>query len=138
MEIRGRAATQSHCRLSGHVRSEEQTFFRSRDAIVSKVIETVQTKHFDPHFEKERWKSAVEQQRSRIVDSADTSDRKSRRSSDLEMKLSQRSLRPYRRSILILTLRKNDGNPRSSSNAVALSTQRTRQIGRADVLPISR
>jgi hypothetical protein len=45
-----------------------------RDAIVSKVIETVQTKHFDPHFEKERWKSAVEQQRSRIVDAADTSD----------------------------------------------------------------
>ncbi len=45
-----------------------------RDAIVSKVIETVQTKHFDPHFEKERWKSAVEQQRSRIVDAANTSD----------------------------------------------------------------
>ncbi len=45
-----------------------------RDAIVSKVIETVQTKHFDPQFEKERWKSAVEQQRSRIVDAADTSD----------------------------------------------------------------
>ena len=45
-----------------------------RDAIVSKAIETVQTKHFDPHFEKERWKSAVEQQRSRIVDAADTSD----------------------------------------------------------------
>ena len=45
-----------------------------RDAIVSKVIETVQTKHFDPHFEKERWNAAVEQQRSRIVDAADTSD----------------------------------------------------------------
>src|ERR1700686_4131534 len=45
-----------------------------RDAIASKAIETVQTKHFDPHFEKERWKSAVEQQRSRIVDAADTSD----------------------------------------------------------------
>ena len=45
-----------------------------RDAIVSKVIETVQTKHFDPQFDKERWKSAVEQQRSRIVDAADTSD----------------------------------------------------------------
>jgi hypothetical protein len=45
-----------------------------RDAIVSKVIETVQTKHFDPYFEKERWKSAVEQQRSRIVDAAGTSD----------------------------------------------------------------
>jgi hypothetical protein len=45
-----------------------------RDAIVSTVIETVQTKHFDPQFDKERWKSAVEQQRSRIVDAADVSD----------------------------------------------------------------
>ncbi len=45
-----------------------------RDAIVSKVIETVQTKHFDPKFDKERWKSAVGQQRTRIVDAADTSD----------------------------------------------------------------
>ena len=45
-----------------------------RDAIVSKVIETVQTKHFDPQFDKERWKSTVEQQRSRIVDAAGTSD----------------------------------------------------------------
>jgi len=45
-----------------------------RDAIVSKVIETVQTKHFDPQFDKERWKSAVEQQRIRIVDAAGTSD----------------------------------------------------------------
>jgi hypothetical protein len=45
-----------------------------RDAIVSKVIETVQTKHFDPQFDKERWRSAVEQQRSRIVDAAGTSD----------------------------------------------------------------
>jgi Peptidase family S41 len=45
-----------------------------RDAIVSRVIETVQTKHFDPQFDKERWKSTVEQQRSRIVDAAGTSD----------------------------------------------------------------
>ena len=44
-----------------------------RDAIVSKVIEIVQTKHFDPQFDKERWKSTVEQQRSRIVDAAGTS-----------------------------------------------------------------
>ena len=44
-----------------------------RDAIVSKVIETVQTKHFDPQFDKERWKSTVEQQRSRIVEAAGTS-----------------------------------------------------------------
>jgi hypothetical protein len=45
-----------------------------RDAIVSKVIETVHTKHFDPQFDKERWTSTVEQQRSRIVDAASTSD----------------------------------------------------------------
>src|SRR6266849_5593915 len=45
-----------------------------RDAIVSKVIETVQTKHFDPQFDREHWRSAVEQQRSRIVDAAGTSD----------------------------------------------------------------
>ncbi len=45
-----------------------------RDAIVSKVIETVHTKHFDPQFDKERRKSTVEQQRSRIVDAAGTSD----------------------------------------------------------------
>jgi len=31
-------------------------------AIGLKGHETVQTKHFDPHFEKERWKSAVGQQ----------------------------------------------------------------------------
>jgi hypothetical protein len=45
-----------------------------RDAIVSRVIETVQTKHFDPQFDKARWKSTVEQQRSRIVTAADTLD----------------------------------------------------------------
>jgi C-terminal processing protease CtpA/Prc len=45
-----------------------------RDAILSKVIETVQTKHFDPQFDKERWQSAIEQQRVRIVEAANTSD----------------------------------------------------------------
>ena len=39
-----------------------------RDPIVSKVIETVESKHFDPQFDKERWRSAVAQQRVRIVD----------------------------------------------------------------------
>ena len=39
-----------------------------RDLVVSKVIETVESKHFDPQFDKERWRSAVGQQRGRIVD----------------------------------------------------------------------
>jgi C-terminal processing protease CtpA/Prc len=39
-----------------------------RDSIVSKVIETVESKHFDPQFDKERWRSAVEQRRARIMD----------------------------------------------------------------------
>ncbi len=41
------------------------------------------------------------------------------------MQLSQRSLRPYRRSILILTLRKNDGN-------AAVEQQRSRIVDAAD------
>jgi C-terminal processing protease CtpA/Prc len=41
-----------------------------RDSIVSKVIETVETKHFDPQFDKERWRSAVGLERARIVDAA--------------------------------------------------------------------
>lgn len=38
-----------------------------RDAIVSKVIETVESKHFDPQFDKGRWRSAVGLERARIV-----------------------------------------------------------------------
>src|ERR1700689_1856009 len=45
-----------------------------RDSIVSKVIETVQTKHFDPRFDKERWISAVEHQRTRLIEAAGTSE----------------------------------------------------------------
>jgi hypothetical protein len=41
-----------------------------RDTIVSQVIETVQTKHFDPQFDRGGWRSAVEQQRACIVDAA--------------------------------------------------------------------
>jgi len=42
-----------------------------RDRIVSKVIETIESRHFDPHFAKEQWRSAVEQQRRMVVDAAD-------------------------------------------------------------------
>ena len=44
-----------------------------RDSIISKVIETVETKHFDPQFDKERWRSAVGLERSRIVDTGSVS-----------------------------------------------------------------
>ena len=45
-----------------------------RDAIVSKVIETVESKHFDPQFDKERWRSTVEPERTRIVDGTSVAD----------------------------------------------------------------
>ena len=44
-----------------------------RDAIVSKVIETVESKHFDPQFDKGRWRSAVGVERARIVDGVSVS-----------------------------------------------------------------
>lgn len=44
-----------------------------RDAIVSKVIETVESKHFDPQFDKGRWRSAVRLERARIVDGVSVS-----------------------------------------------------------------
>ena len=44
-----------------------------RDAIVSKVIETVESKHFDPQFDKGRWRSAVGLERVRIVDGVSVS-----------------------------------------------------------------
>src|SRR5688572_539071 len=39
-----------------------------RDSIVSKVIETVETKHFDPQFDKERWRSTVAPERTRLLE----------------------------------------------------------------------
>ncbi len=44
-----------------------------RDAIVSKVIETVESKHFDPRFDKGRWRSTVGTERARIVDGVSVS-----------------------------------------------------------------
>jgi len=39
-----------------------------RDAIISKVIATVERKHFDPHFEKDRWRTLAEERRAGILD----------------------------------------------------------------------
>lgn len=44
-----------------------------REAIVSRVLSTVETKHFDPQFDKNKWRSAVEQERPSIADTADIS-----------------------------------------------------------------
>jgi hypothetical protein len=38
-----------------------------REAIVEKVMTTVESKHFDPHFAKDRWRTRVEERRSGIV-----------------------------------------------------------------------
>ena len=39
-----------------------------RDAIITKVIGTVEKKHFDPKFEKDHWRAAVEARRSEILE----------------------------------------------------------------------
>lgn len=44
-----------------------------REAVVSRVLSTVQTKHFDPQFDKSKWRSAVEQQRRSIVEATNVS-----------------------------------------------------------------
>ena len=43
-----------------------------RDAIITKVIATVERKHFDPHFDKERWRAAAEDRRPAMLESAST------------------------------------------------------------------
>lgn len=43
-----------------------------REAIVSGVISTVETKHFDPQFDKDKWRAAVEQERRSIVSAPNT------------------------------------------------------------------
>src|SRR5882762_909176 len=45
-----------------------------RDTLVSNVIKTVQTKHFDPNFDNERWRSEVERRRCEIVEAASQRD----------------------------------------------------------------
>lgn len=39
-----------------------------RDAVVSSVVNTVETKHFDPKFDKEGWRGAIDRQRARFVE----------------------------------------------------------------------
>ena len=43
---------------------------RERAEIITRVVATVEKKHFDPHFEKERWRAAVEERRSAILSAA--------------------------------------------------------------------
>jgi len=45
-----------------------------RNAIVTKVITTVEKKHFDPHFDSKRWRAAVEDLRAAILDAGTTAD----------------------------------------------------------------
>ena len=41
---------------------------RDRDKIITKVITTVEKKHFNPHFERDRWRAEVQERRPSIVD----------------------------------------------------------------------
>src|SRR5207244_1584683 len=45
-----------------------------REAILSKVITTVESKHFNPHFGQERWRSLVEERRAGIIGSGDSAE----------------------------------------------------------------
>ena len=45
-----------------------------RDAVVSNVVKTVETKHFDPKFDKEGWRAAIDRQRARFVEAASERD----------------------------------------------------------------
>ena len=45
-----------------------------RDAVVSNVVKAVETKHFDPKFDKEGWRAAIDRQRARFVEAASEED----------------------------------------------------------------
>ena len=45
-----------------------------RDSIISKVTETVEKRHFDPHFDSDRWRAAVEEQRSALLAASATAE----------------------------------------------------------------
>ena len=45
-----------------------------RNAIITKVITTVEKKHFDPHFDAKRWRAAVEDRRTAILNAGNTRD----------------------------------------------------------------
>src|SRR5215469_16429006 len=42
-----------------------------REAVISSVVQTVERKHFDPQFDKERWRSAIDRQRSGLIETLD-------------------------------------------------------------------
>jgi C-terminal processing protease CtpA/Prc len=52
-------------------RNLEQT---ERESIISMVIETVEKRHFDPHFDSDRWRAAVEEQRSALLGASTTAE----------------------------------------------------------------
>src|SRR5690242_568754 len=45
-----------------------------RDSIITKVINTVAKRHFDPHFHSDRWRAAVEEQRSALLAASATAE----------------------------------------------------------------
>lgn len=45
-----------------------------REAIVSKVMTTVETKHFDPQFAKDRWRALIEDRRAAIMAAGDSAE----------------------------------------------------------------
>jgi hypothetical protein len=45
-----------------------------RNAIITKVITTVENKHFDPHFDAKRWRTAVEDRRAAILEASSVAD----------------------------------------------------------------
>jgi C-terminal processing protease CtpA/Prc len=45
-----------------------------RQAVISSVIRTVEGKHFDPGFDKQRWRTAVEGERARLTETASDTD----------------------------------------------------------------
>lgn len=45
-----------------------------REGIIANVVRTVESKHFDPRFDKHRWRSAVDAERPRLLDMANDRD----------------------------------------------------------------
>ena len=45
-----------------------------RGAIITKVITTVEKKHFDPRFDSERWRAAIDEQKSSILEASSTAE----------------------------------------------------------------
>src|SRR5690349_17157859 len=43
-----------------------------RQELLDRVVSTVEAKHFDPHFDKERWRTAVKEQQAELLDAPGT------------------------------------------------------------------